>query len=189
MNLPDLKFGYKAANSIYFAQNKYYVELIGFSQSQELIEKMTQLAAVMLKNEPETEIPELDYFPAENLITASQKLYLINAFGFEQFSDVFTADYNINGQQITAFLSKKPKVQDAAASAKAYYDFLISMGSETKSAKDNSLDIKILDTFGYVEIIFTISDFVGGVHQAQNQQIAEQLAKELINKLSVYSKK
>jgi histidinol phosphatase-like PHP family hydrolase len=150
---------------------------------------MTKLAPVMLKNEPETEIAELDYFPAENLITASQKLYLINAFGFEQFSDVFTADYNINGQQITAFLGEKPNVQDAAASAKAYYDFLISMGAEAKSAEDNNLDIKILDTFGYVEIIFTIGDFVGGVHQAQNQEAAEQLAKELINKLSVCSKK
>lgn len=187
--VPDFTFGYKTANSLYFVHNKYYVELIGFSQSDELLEKMVRLGSNLLKDCPAVTITELAYFPKENLIPASYKLYLTSAFSCDELKDVFAAGYNINGQKVTAFFSKRNGPDEARKTAEAYYDFLLSMDAEEKQMQDNTFDAKALDTFGYTEIIFTTGDFLSGVHQAEDLKTAERLAKKLFEKLSSVSNK
>jgi hypothetical protein len=42
----------------------------------------------------------------------------------------------------------------------------------------------IIGFYGTIEIICSIGPYVAGVHEAKNQQSAEKLAVQLINKLS-----
>jgi len=47
------------------------------------------------------EIPELKLFPPENLEAGSQGLQIVDAFGFDQFTNVFTAQYACRAAQPT----------------------------------------------------------------------------------------
>jgi len=72
------------------------------------------------------EIPELKLFPTENLEAGSQGLQIVDAFGFDQFTNVFTTKYRVpNGAtnaEVLAFLelTKTP----AAAALREALSFL-----------------------------------------------------------------
>ncbi|MCX5637819.1 MAG: hypothetical protein NTX52_09030 [Planctomycetota bacterium] len=133
-----------------------------------------------------TEIPELTLFPQENIVAGSAKLYLSNVFGFDGFSDTFVCQYRLGEEILTAFLSRRPGPQDARTTAENYYNFLIDNGGKAKPTSHDTLKTiggKVVDFYGTTEIIFAIGPYVAGVHEAKNQQSAEKLAAQLIDKL------
>ena len=184
-----MQFAYSTGNALYFVRDKYYVELVGSSESSDLFGAMADVAdklASQLTIGKVTEIPELTLFPQENLVAGSAKLYLSNVFGFDGFSDTFVCQYKIMEESVTAFLSKRPSLQDAQAVAESYYKFLIENGGKAKPTSGETLKTvegKVLDFYGTTEIIFAIGPYVAGVHEAKNQQSAEKLAAQLIDKL------
>ncbi len=178
-----LKFGYKTSNALYFAYGKYYAECVGFSGSGELLKSMAQIANDIQANLPvdNEEIPELTIFPKQGLVPDSFKLYTTNAFGFEGLTDTFTAGYSIDGQVITAFLSKRSTPAEAADVFAKYHKFLLENGGRDISI-DNS-QIKYVELGGSMEIIFSQGLFVGGIHEVDNKQLNEKLEKMVLNKL------
>ena len=185
--LPDMQFGYRTSDAPYLVHGKYYVEFTPSSKSNELFKAMIKIAQKIKANLPidvDTEIPEFSYFPRENLVAGSHKLYLESAFGFEGFSDIFTAQYKFGDETITAFFSRRPDLQDARLAAKSYHKFLIENGGAAKPAINKILEGKVVDFYDTTEIVSAIGPFVVGIHEAENQQYAEKLATILINKLS-----
>jgi len=185
--LPDMQFGYRTTDSLYFVHGKYYVEFIASSKSDELFNAMMEVAHNIQTNlsvDKVTEIPELTLFPQDDFVTGSPKLYLASAFGFEGFTDIFTAQYKLGDETITAFLSRRPDPQDARLVAKSYHKFLIENGGVAKPAITKALEGKVIDFYDTTEIVSATGPFVVGIHEAENQQYAEKLATILINKLS-----
>lgn len=188
--LPAMQFAYKTSNGIYFVRDRYYIELVGSSESAELSEVMTEAArriASELAVDATGEIAELSLFPRENLVPGSFKLYLESAFGFERLTDTFAARYNIDGQTITAFFTRRSDSQQAQQMAKSYYKFLLDNGGKAKQTAKKSikgLQGKVVDFYGATEIVFAIGPFVAGVHEAENQQSAETLAEMLVKALT-----
>jgi len=180
-------YGYGTSNGLYFVYGRYYIEMIGSAESDQLVMAMLETAANIQKNPiaaSDLKIEELDLFQSENLIPDSMKLYLKNAFGFEGLSDVFTAQYKIGSQPITVFFSKRPNAQDAEAMAASYRKFLAENGATVKQTTSESLKNKVFDFYGATEMIFTTGKFVVGVHEAENQDAAEKAAMILAVKLS-----
>ncbi|MHC4545711.1 MAG: DUF6599 family protein [Planctomycetota bacterium] len=185
--LADMQFGYRTTDAPYLVHGKYYVEFIASSKSDELFKAMMEVAHNIQTNLPVdkvTEIPELTFFPQANLVVGSHKLYLASAFGFEGFTDIFTAQYKLGDETITAFFSKRSDSRDAQLVAKSYYSFLIENGGEIKPATNKSLEDKVVDFYDTTEIISAAGPFVFGIHEAESQQSAEKIAITLINKLS-----
>jgi len=189
-DLADMQFGYKTSNSLYFVHGKYYIELIGSSESGELSKAMKAAAQniqTSLAVDKAATIPELSLFPQENLVPGSTKLYLANAFGFEGLSDTFTAQYKIDGKTIMAFLSEQPGITEAKTMAENYRKFLIENGAIPKKAIDQSLEGKTFDFYGTTEIAFSVGPFVTGIHEAENQRTAEKVARLLANKFRMFT--
>ena len=191
--LPDSKFAYRTSNALFFVHGKYYIELVGSSESGKLFKAMAETSQKIkseLAVDEVTEIAELDLFPQENYVAGSAKLYLTNAFGFDGFSDTgaFTAQYKFGNETITAFISKCSDLQDARAVAGSYYNFLIDNGGVLKQTANKILEGKVVDFYGTTEIVFAAGPFVTGIHEAKNQQTAEKLAAILINKLGEAAK-
>ncbi len=175
--------GYRTSNALYFVHGKYYIELVGSSESGELSKAMTEVARQIrgeLAVDKVTEIAELGLFPPENIIPGSIKLYLANAFGFEGLTDTFTAQYLIDNQTVTAFLSQQAGITEAMTVAEAYRKFLIENGATLKKAINKSLEGKTLDFYGTTEIVLSVGPFVGGVHETENQRTAETVAAMLV---------
>lgn len=185
--LPDMQFGYRTSDAPYFVHGKYYVEFIASSKSDELFKAMIEVAQKIQTNLPpdaDTKILELSFFPQANLVAGSHKLYLASAFGFEGFTDIFTAQYKLGDETITAFFSKRSDSRDAQLVAKSYYNFLLENGGELKPAINKSLEGKVVDFYDTTEIVSAAGPFVFGIHEAESQQSAENIAITLINKLS-----
>lgn len=193
-DLEDLGYAYKTSNAVYLSHNKYYAELIGWSESQELFDAMRKVAENIksrLASNIDTKIAELNLFPTENIVPGSFKLYLTNAFGFEGLTNIFACRYKLADESITAFLSKRPDPQNAQDAADSYYNFLIQNGAKNKPTTNETLKhlkVRVLDFYGTTEIIFTVGPFVAGIHEAENQQLAEELAIMLFDKLSKEAK-
>jgi len=185
--LPDMEFAYKTSNAFYLTHGEYYIELIGFSESDELFAAMAEVTRKIRTNltvHDDAGIPEIEHLPKDNLVPGSIKLYLASAFGFEGLTDIFAAGYEFNGETITAFLSKRPGPRDAEAVAESYRNFLIENGATPKKAANKTLEGKVLDFYDTTEIVLSIGPFVIGIHEAENQESAEKLAVMLVNKLS-----
>jgi hypothetical protein len=185
--IPEFEFTYKTTNALYFVHGRYYVELVGSSEAAELSSAIAEIGRRVRTNLPvdaDSQIPELAIFPKENLVPGGIKLYLASTFGCEGLTDTFSARYMLEDNEVVAFLSKKANSSQAQAVAKTYYKFLIDNGGEDKIPKDQSLQARVLDFYGTTEIVFATGQFVGGIHEAENQQSAEQLAKTLLNTLN-----
>ena len=181
--LPDMQFGYRTTDAPYFVHGKFYVEFIASSKSDELFKAMMETAQKVQANLPidaDTEIPEFGYFPQENLVAGSHKLYLESAFGFENLTDTFTAQYRAGDETVTAFLSKRPSAADAAALFESYYKFLIENGGK-KTKPDNNPKVRYVDFYGTLEIITVVGQFVFGIHEAENPQLASDVEKLFIS--------
>ncbi len=180
---------YQTSNGVYFVHGKFYIELIGSTESSDLDKAMIKVATKFASQTAidDAKIVEFTLFPEGDFIPGSFKLYLANAFGFDGFTDIFTCRYKLGGESITTFLSKRPDPQDAQTTAESYYNFLIENDAEDKSTANKTLkDIgaKVLDFYDTTEIIFAIGPFLGGIHEAENQKAAEELAARLFDKLS-----
>jgi len=184
---------YRTSNGVHFVHGKYYVELIGSTESTVMDEAMIRIAEKFASQTAvdDEKITEFALFPEEDIIQDSFKLYLANAFGFEGFTDIFACRYNISDESITAFLSKYPDTQNAQTTAEKYCNFLIENDAVAKVANNAVLkngNVKVLDFYGTTEIIFSTGPFVAGIHEAENQTAAEELAARLLAKLSKTAK-
>ena len=179
---------YKTSNGLYFVHGRFYVELIGSTESTALDKAMAEIAVKFASRTivDDAKITELALFPEEDCVPGSFKLYLANAFGFDGFTDIFTCRYQLADESITTFLSKLPDAQDARTTVESYYNFLIENDAKDKPTANKTLkDVgaKVLDFYDTTEIIFAIGPFIGGIHEAENQKAAEELAARLLDKL------
>lgn len=180
---------YRTSNGLYFIHGKFYVELIGSTESVALDKAMAEIAVKFASRKivDDDKITEFALFPEKDAVQGSYKLYLANAFGFDGLTDIFTCRYKLGDESITTFISKRPDPQEARTTAESYYNFLIENDAEDKPTANKALkDIgaKVLDFYDTTEIIFATGPFLGGIHEAENQKAAEELAVMLIDKLT-----
>lgn len=184
---PSMQFAYETSNALYFVHGKYYIEIVGSSESGELFKATAEVAQRVKTNlavDPNAGIAELSFFPQENLVADSFKLYVASAFGFDKLTDIFTARYKVGNETITAFISKKADSKEAKAIAESYCSFLIENGAVIKNTTNKAFASKVMESYGTTEIVFTVGTFVAGVHEAENQERGEKLAEILFNKLN-----
>jgi len=190
-NIADFDIGYTTSNSLYFVKGKYYIEITGSLEEKELMSGIIK-AGKKISNELKVtgteKIEEINWFPKENLVPKSFTLSISGAFSFDKFTDVFSAKYQFDQENVTAFFSKMENQKDATEIAQKYKDFLIDNGATLMVSRDYIKDSVILDYYGTTEVIFNTDSFVAGVHQAENRQLAMQTAKMLYEKLKEISK-
>jgi hypothetical protein len=133
------------------------------------------------------EIPELKLFPPENLEAGSQGLQIVDAFGFDQFTNVFTAKYRLpNGAtntEVLAFLELTKTPAAAAALRDAYRSFLLANGGKEIESQDATSIGKPINFMDNIEIIFAESNMVAGVHAAPDAASATKVAQQLADSL------
>jgi len=189
-SIEGLDIGYKTSNALYSVHGKYYIELVGFAESQQLYTANKQIIENIrqsLATTGQTGITETDYFPKKQLIAGSEKLYLSSAFGFAEMDEVVAARYDIGEYGVTAFLSERTDAEEAKKLADSYAKFLRDNGANQDSVDSERLkakNITVLDFYGTYEIIFHEGRFTGGVHEADNKGNAEDITQRLIRKIS-----
>lgn len=179
------RFAYQTPDAVFAAAGSYYIELIGTAEGDAMLEaKQYVLSALIEKPDlAAAQIPEMKAFVTQNLIPGSISLSVAGAFGFEELTHLFTAQYDIEGEQVTAFLRHFPDAASAASLAGAYRDFLIENGAEPLDIGSERPNWYALDFYGTYEVIFVYDNYMGGVHAATERQTALDLAQLLYENL------
>jgi hypothetical protein len=187
-----INFGYKTSNGVYFSYGKYNVEMVGSAESNVISKALVEVAKKLVEgltiDENDT-IQELSLLAGEDIIEGSIKYELSGAFGYEGLNNTLTYKYKSIDENITVYFSKCSNENEAQELFKSYYDFLIENGYEDIGVDFCGVNGKVVDYYGFKEIIFHDGIYIGGVHEAENQQAAIQAALVLKESLKEVQKK
>ena len=132
--------------------------------------------------ENDSQIVELSLLVAKKFVSVRVKFYNAGAVGFEGVTCTFSCRYKNYGEQLTAFLSKRADAEQARTLAQSYKRFLIENGAKEKNPINNSLQGRVFDFYGTIEIVFSTGIFTVGIHEAENQQAAEKTALQFLER-------
>jgi hypothetical protein len=183
------EFAYQTQNALFFVCGRYYVEAVTAMPTEPMMAVMRAMARQFVAANPPgvTRIPELKLFPPENLEAGSQGLQVADAFGFDQFTNVFIAKYRLpdgaTNAEVLAFLEMTKTPADAATLRDAYRSFLLANGGKEIEAGDAASLGKPISFMDSVEIIFAEGDMVAGVHAAPEAVSAVKVARLLADRL------
>jgi len=177
------RYAYRSPNAIFMVCGRYYVELIASEASAQTMRSMEMLAAAFVRNTPSEKIvlAEQDLFPSPGLAKDSIALVPADAFGFDRLTQVYTAEYSLNGETLMAYLSRRDTPAAAEALAGEYAKFLLNFGGQALEQQmpiANARLIEILDTY---EVIFSYGPYMAGVREAVTRERAVKLANQLFN--------
>jgi hypothetical protein len=182
-------FAYQTDNAIYFVSGRYYVEAVTAMPVPAMMTGMMAMARQFIATHPPgpSVIPELKWFPPENREADNDGLQMADAFGFDGFTNVFTAKYQLPGVatnfEVLAYLEITRTAADAAKLRDAYRSFLISNGGKEMEAGGAVALGKPINFMDSIEIVFAESNVVAGVHAAPDADSAAKVSQRLADSL------
>ena len=179
-------FAYRTENALYFVHGSYYVEIVA-SVAQESMAKLILSFGdnfVGKTTAGSEAINEFSLFPSKYLNKASISLLPSDAFGFQQFDSIFTAQYEVEDTELTAFLSQRKSPTEAVMLVESYTLFLIEFGGTELQSTLNIPGAKLVEIMDTFELIFSRGSILAGVHGAENRKAAEELALMLNQSLA-----
>jgi hypothetical protein len=182
-------FAYQTQNSLYFVSGRYYVEAVTAMPTEPMMAAMLAMARQFVAANPPgaAEIPELKLFPPDNLEAGSQGSQVADAFGFDGFTNVFTAKYRLpdsaTNAEVLAFFEITKTSADAVALRDAYRSFLLANGGKETEAGNTASLGKTIEFMGNIEVVFSEGKAVAGVHAAPDAASATKVAQLLADRL------
>ncbi|UCG11672.1 MAG: hypothetical protein JSU72_14205 [Deltaproteobacteria bacterium] len=178
-------FAYHTENALFFVHGPYYVEIIASIGQKKLAESMLAVGRDFISKIQVTRdrITELSLFPSEHLNRGAFALLPTDAFGFHRFTSIFTAQYAVEGTELTAFVSRRESESEAAELVVAYTRFLVTNGGTELSSTVEIPQAKLVEIMDTFELVFSRSNLLAGVHGAENREAAEKLGRLLGRKL------
>ncbi len=185
-SLKGIESSYKTENSVFLTAGKYYIEIIGSLPDETLNDTQVKIAGKMvgmLSGGASSETEDFGVFPPENLDRQSITVIKADAFGYQGFTDIFVADYKLQGQQIKVFVRKNVDKGAAEKLADEYGRFLSEFGFTKIKAEGLPDEISVFEYDGIFEIVFAVDIYTAGIHEAYEKQSALKLALEIYKKL------
>ena len=175
-------FSYATPNGRFLAHGRYYLELVGAEASESLMTAADKMAAAFVERigADGANVTEMTLFPEEGRVLNSRSLVASDAFGITGFNQVFTAKYQHEGTEITAYVTRRESSVQAKATAETVRDFYLEFGGVSLDGPEGVAVIDILDT---IEIVFHKDFYVIGIHEAPDRETALALAEQFRKRL------
>ena len=178
-------YAYRTSNALFLVHGSFYIEMIASEATDRAFGPMKLLAENFIRTTAvqAVAIQAKDLFPNQGLVSGSIVLISADAFGFERLNQVYTAEYNFRENQMMAFLSKRQGSRAAQDLALAYQEFLKAFGG---NYQDDHLTIegaKLIEILETYEIIFPCGDYIAGIREADDKEMAIDLAVKLYESL------
>lgn len=176
---------YRTSNALFLTHGRYYVEIIASKVSGQVLEPVKKMVETFIRNTPAkiATVNEVALFPNQELVKNSMVLIASNAFGYDGFDKIYTAEYEFDRQRLMAYLSLRNTPEEAKKMASAYTQFLLTYGGqniEDKLPIKGARLIKILDTY---EIVFSHGSYLAGIREAAAIHQARTLAIRLYHRI------
>ena len=184
---PLTRFAHRYRNGLFLVHGPFYLEILATEDSPRMVAAMNDLATVFIEAhavaaEP---IPELDFFPTEGLVPGSMALHPANAFGFDGFTDLFTARYRLNAESATAFLKPCSSPGAAVELAAEFQAFLASYDGVAAPGNHLFPEGRLMRVMDAYTLVFVHDNTVAGVQEAGTPELAAGLARALQSRLAL----
>ena len=179
------QYSYMTQNALFLVHGSYYVEIIASEASERAFYPMKLFAENFINN-TRTEtitIQEQELFPKQDLVANSVTLISSDAFGFDRLNQVYTAEYKSGNRRLMAFLSRRRNPQEAKELSSAYEEFLVTFGGQTLETELPIKDAQLMEILETYEVIFSCGAFLAGIREAEDLELAKNLAIRLFEKL------
>lgn len=178
-------YAYTTSNSLFLAHGRNYVEIIAAMVSDQASASMIGLAETFMRNTPaeRAAVGETDRFPEKGLVKESIVLIASDAFGYEGFDKIYTAEYEAGDHRLMAYLSRRESPEKAAALASAYGDFLMAYGGKEIAVPPSIKGARVVEILDTYEIVFSHGAYVGGIRDAADVDQATSLATQLYGRI------
>jgi len=178
-------FAYQTENTVYLVHGPFYVEILWILPLDGGISLLKLLAEQFVRETPikGEDLPQLAFFPSENLVKGSVSMISNDAFGFEPLDNVFTAEYRVNENTAMAYLSKRKTPQEARALVTGLHTYFKNFSGRTIQANIAIQDVRMIEIMGTFDLMFSMGGYFAGVHEALTQKQAEEIAEMLVASL------
>ena len=179
-------FAYRTENALYFVHGSYYVEMVASVAQERMAESILSFGDNFIRETTagSEAINEFILFPTKYLNKASISLLPSDAFGFQQFDSIFTAQYEVGDTELTAFLSRRQSPAEAVRLVESYTSFLREFGGTELESTLNIPGARLVEIMDTFEVVFSRGSILAGVHGAENRKAAEELALMLNQNLA-----
>ncbi len=177
-------FSYSTENALFFASGSKYVEIVAAETG--LGDQMLSMAKKIAGEQKPAETAEKSefaLFPGESLDQGSISLHMSDVFGFAGLDNVYTAKYQVGGEDVTAFISKRKDADESTALAAEYGRFLIENGATELGEIPGAPGSKVFKIFDTFEAVVFNGPFLAGAHEVENRGAAEEIAARIYRKL------
>ena len=185
------RFSYTSENAVFLVHGRHYVEMIASAPSERVMGLMMAFGSNFVARMPAQvePLPEVDLFPAEQLVQGSVALQLSDTFGFDRFNDIFLANYACGLDiEVMAFLSVRGSESEASGLAGAYQGFLLTNGGTNELTAPEIPGAMVVNLYDTYEVIFSYKNVLAGIHATENREAAEQIALRMYDQLKTIAR-
>lgn len=178
-------YAYQASNGLFFVHGRYYVEIIAAQVDPELQVQMEALARSFVASwQPVSQpLDVLSRFPADGLVPHSRTLIAKSAFGLDRLDWIYTARYEDERDEATAFVSQRTSAQNAAELADAFHRYWMDYSGEELVAPASLPDARMVAILDSYEIALVHGAYLIGVHEASSLAFGLELAVRLKHRI------
>jgi hypothetical protein len=180
------QYAYRTANALFLIHGRYYVEIIASRISEQVLENLKMMAKTFIRNTPvkAVTVNQTDLFPEEGLVKNSIILISSDAFGYDGYDKIYTAEYEFNDQSLMAYLSHRGTPAEAKALAMNYTKFLLAYGGKNIEAQVPIKDARLIEILDTYEIVFSHDSYLAGIRDAASINQLKMLAIRLYNRIN-----
>lgn len=179
------QYAYRTPNALFLTHGRYYLEIITSKVSGQMSLSVKMMAETFIHNTPvETAaINETELFPKQKLVDNSIALISSNAFGYDGFSQIYTAEYEVNDHRLMAYLSHRKTPVKAKELVSAYTAFLLAYGGQNIETQLSIKDARLIEILDAYEIVFSHGAYLAGIREATTIDEAKKLATRLYHQI------
>jgi hypothetical protein len=186
--------GYASGDSIFFWKGKNYVNILaggdegghgaegGPSQLRQAAVKLASAIADRLQDAGQSLWAE-QILPAAGRVPGSFEFRKSDAFGLDFLNDVFSAQYKVDGKELTVFITRQPAPQQAQDVLRKYEAFGARYGKILGTQDVAGATLVTIQSSGTYDVVFAKGSYCGGVAAADDREPAVSLVTGWVREL------
>ncbi len=172
--------GYRSGASLFFWQGSFYVQILTSVSEETLAAAANGIAARLTSRIPDhgRPVPGMDSLPTEGRIPGTLQYMVKDGLSLPFLTETWTADYEIDGQRATLFLSVQSSPDAVANVMDGYRGYLGDFDAQiTQSTRDGRTAL-FGDMDGYYDVVLAGSNHVAGAVLLEDRKLAQTIAAD-----------
>lgn len=177
--------GYQVKASHFFWKGAAYIQVIA-STTEGAIIQATETVAKKMNERLEDNGRELWGFallPQNNRVDDTVQYFKQDALSLDFLKNGFTARYDVQGSEVTAFIVQGKTQDEANQAFDKYTQYITDYGDLAHTETEAGQTLLVGDMGGLYDIVFKKENYVGGITLAEDREAGEKMVRSWLQNL------